>query len=96
MKLQSIEVRKLLEIERQNAKDDKWIEHCICVGNSAGIIAAKSIKEVFRYISKEVEPIFKKLQDVQKSPFHSQKIYHPILHLAKKQNILHSLLQMKQ
>ena len=44
MKLQSIEARKLLEIERQNAKDDKWIEHCICVGNSAGIIA-RALKE---------------------------------------------------
>ncbi len=39
MKLDSIEAKNLLEQERQNAKDDKWIEHCICVGNSAGIIA---------------------------------------------------------
>ena len=39
MKLDSIEAKNLLEKERQNAKDDKWIEHCICVGNSAGIIA---------------------------------------------------------
>lgn len=45
MKLQSIEARSLLEQERQKAKDDKWIEHCICVGNSAGIIA-KALKKV--------------------------------------------------
>ena len=44
MKLHSIEARNLLEQERQKAKDDKWIEHCICVGDSAGIIA-KSLKE---------------------------------------------------
>ena len=44
MKLDSIEAKNLLEQERQNAKDDKWIEHCICVGNSAGIIA-RALKE---------------------------------------------------
>lgn len=44
MKLHSIEARNVLEQERQKAKDDKWIEHCICVGNSAGIIA-KALKE---------------------------------------------------
>ena len=44
MKLHSMEARNLLEIERQNVKDDKWIEHCICVGNSAGKIA-RALKE---------------------------------------------------
>ena len=44
MKLTSIEAKNLLEQEIQNVKDDKWIEHCICVGNSAGIIA-KALKE---------------------------------------------------
>ena len=44
MKLDSIEAKNLLEQERQNVKDDKWIEHCICVGNSAGIIA-RALKE---------------------------------------------------
>lgn len=39
MKLNSSEARNLLEAERQKAKDDRWIEHSICVGNSAGIIA---------------------------------------------------------
>ena len=39
MKLTSEEVRTLLEIERKNAKDDRWIDHCICVGDSAGRIA---------------------------------------------------------
>ena len=32
MKLTSIEARKLLEIERQKTKDDRWIDHCLCVG----------------------------------------------------------------
>ena len=39
MKLNSIVARELLEKERVNQKDDRWIEHCICVGNSAGRIA---------------------------------------------------------
>ena len=44
MKLTSKEARELLEIERKNAKDDRWIEHSICVGDSAGILA-KALKE---------------------------------------------------
>ena len=44
MKLTSKEARKLLEIERKNAKDDRWIEHSICVGDSVGILA-KALKE---------------------------------------------------
>ena len=39
MKLTSKEARNLLEIERKTAKNDRWIEHCICVGNTAGRIA---------------------------------------------------------
>ena len=39
MKLTSKEARNLLEIERKTAKNDRWIEHCICVGDSAGKIA---------------------------------------------------------
>lgn len=44
MKLTSKEARELLEIERKNAKDDRWIEHSICVGDSVGILA-KALKE---------------------------------------------------
>ena len=44
MKLTSKEARELLEIERKNAKDDRWIEHSICVGDSAGILAT-ALKE---------------------------------------------------
>lgn len=44
MELTSLEAKKILEQERRNTKDDRWIEHCICVGNSAGIIA-KALKE---------------------------------------------------
>ena len=32
MKLTINEARNLLEQERINAKDDRWIEHCIYVG----------------------------------------------------------------
>ena len=44
MKLTSKEALDLLEMHRQNAKGYKWIEHCICVGDTAGKIA-KSLKE---------------------------------------------------
>ena len=39
MRLTSKEARTLLEIERKNTTDDRWIEHCISVGDSAGRIA---------------------------------------------------------
>lgn len=44
MKLRSEEARDLLEKERQNIQNSRWIEHCICVGNTAGKIA-KTLKE---------------------------------------------------
>ena len=44
MKLTSKEARELLEIERKTTKDDRWIEHSICVGDSAGILA-KALEE---------------------------------------------------
>lgn len=39
MKLTSKEAKELLEIERQKTKDDRWITHCLSVGDSAGRIA---------------------------------------------------------
>ena len=39
MRLTSKEARELLEQERNTSKDDRWIDHCICVGDSAGKIA---------------------------------------------------------
>ena len=39
MKLTKKEARTLLEIERKNTADDRWIKHCISVGDSAGRIA---------------------------------------------------------
>ena len=39
MKLSASEAKKLLEDERKRAKDDRWIGHSICVGNTAGKIA---------------------------------------------------------
>ena len=44
MKLNSSDARNLLEIERQRAQDARWVDHCLCVGNSAGKIA-KALKE---------------------------------------------------
>ena len=44
MKLTSTDARNLLEIERKRTKEDRWIEHCLCVGDSAGKIA-KALKE---------------------------------------------------
>ena len=39
MKLTSKEAKELLEIERKEGKDDRWIQHSILVGTSAGRIA---------------------------------------------------------
>ena len=44
MKLTSNEARELLEKERSKQKDDRWIGHSICVGDSAGRIA-KALQE---------------------------------------------------
>ncbi len=44
MKLTSKEARELLEQERKNVVNDKWIDHCISVGDNAGIIA-KALNE---------------------------------------------------
>lgn len=44
MKLTSNEARILLKNHRGKTKDDRWIEHCICVGETAGKIA-KAINE---------------------------------------------------
>lgn len=45
MKLTSKDARDLLEQERKNVKDDRWIEHCICVGDTAGIIATSLVNK---------------------------------------------------
>lgn len=39
MKLTSEKARAMLEQARKNAKDEKWINHSICVGQAAGRIA---------------------------------------------------------
>ncbi len=44
MKLTSDEVRTILENFRGTTQSDKWIDHCICVGNTAGRIA-QALKE---------------------------------------------------
>lgn len=49
MRLTSKEARELLEQERNNSKDDRWIDHCICVGDSAGKIA-KALQDKGIYV----------------------------------------------
>lgn len=44
MKITSKEARSLLEIERKTSQDDRWIEHCLSVGDSAEKIA-KALNE---------------------------------------------------
>lgn len=44
MKLTIEKAREMLEEARKKAKDDRWIGHCICVGDSAGRIA-KALKD---------------------------------------------------
>lgn len=44
MKLTKEEAKKILEVERKRAKDTRWITHCLCVGDCAGVIA-KALKE---------------------------------------------------
>ncbi len=44
MKLTSQEARELLEIERKKTENDSWVDHCISVGDRAGVIA-KALKE---------------------------------------------------
>ena len=44
MRLTSKNASNLLEEERKKSNDDRWIEHCLCVGDSAGRIA-KALNE---------------------------------------------------
>lgn len=39
MELTSYEALKMLENSRGKTEHDGWIDHSICVGNSAGVIA---------------------------------------------------------
>lgn len=45
MKITSKEAIELLEKERVNQKDDRWIGHSICVGDSAGKIAKALVEK---------------------------------------------------
>lgn len=44
MNLTSKEAREIIEDVRKNLKEDSWVDHCICVGNTAGRIA-EALKE---------------------------------------------------
>lgn len=48
MKLTSVEALRMLEKEKDTSKFQGWIEHSICVGNTAGVIAkALGLNEEF-------------------------------------------------
>ena len=47
MRLTSKDARNLLEEERKKSNDDRWIEHCLCVGDSAGRIAKALNEKVY-------------------------------------------------
>ena len=44
MKLTSVEAKGIVESYRGKTLNDKWIDHCLCVGDTAGKIA-KALKE---------------------------------------------------
>ena len=44
MKITSKEARQLIEFYRKKTENDMWIDHCLCVGDSAGKIA-KALNE---------------------------------------------------
>lgn len=45
MKLTSNEARTILENFRGTTQSDKWIDHCICVGDTAGKIAQALVEK---------------------------------------------------
>ena len=45
MKLTSNEARTILENFRETTQSNKWIDHCICVGETAGKIAKALTKK---------------------------------------------------
>ena len=49
MKLTVEKALEMLENSRGKTKDDHWIDHSICVGNSAGKIAKTVFKKAKKY-----------------------------------------------
>lgn len=45
MKLTSIEALQMIESYRGKTENNRWIEHCICVGNTAGKIAKALVEK---------------------------------------------------
>ena len=45
MKLTSNDARNILENFRGTIQSDKWIDHCICVGDTAGKIAQALVEK---------------------------------------------------
>ena len=49
MKLTSNQALQILEVFRAKTKSDRWIDHCICVGDTAGKIAEALTEKGCRY-----------------------------------------------
>ncbi len=75
MKLTSIEVLKLLEDVRGSVSNDHFIEHSICVGNAAGVIAkALNLDEDYAKILGYIHDIGKKF-NYEKDEVFAHEVY---------------------
>lgn len=89
MELTSKQAKEMLEKERQNTSNDRWINHCICVGDAAGKIAnALSLKGIDINIDKSKSLGY--IHDIGKR-FGLSKDYSAIPHIIDGYNYLKSL-----
>lgn len=84
MKLTSNQSIKLLEEERKNASNEKWINHSICVGNTAGTIAKSlNLDEDFAKTLGYIHDIGKRCPHIKSGVFpHSMEGYNYIKSLG--------------
>ena len=83
MKLTSSQSFDLLEEAKGKAKDDFWIEHSICVGNTAAVIAkALELDEDYAKTLGYIHDIGKKYWNGNGSSSHAIKGYEYILELG--------------
>lgn len=77
MKLTSREALKMLEEERIKASNERWINHSICVGNTAGKIAeALNLDEDFAKTLGYIHDIGRRFDSIESSVFsHAMKGY---------------------
>lgn len=65
MKLNSKEARELLEKEQSNLKDNRWIDHSICVGDTDGRLA-KALVDKSIYVDVDKIITFGYIHDIGK------------------------------